>query len=83
MFRLHGDEALFQDEALFTDRHKGNIFEDRWLDLTVRHMGGKVAPPLTECLSLVLNGYNIDGDIQHRRRHRKHSPQFVCVGQIL
>jgi len=58
VFRRYGDEALF------TDSLDVSMFEDRWLDWAVRHMGGKVVElPLTECLSLVLNGYNINGDI--------------------
>ena len=61
VFRRFGDEALFRDEALFTDRHDESVFEDSWLDLAVRHMGGKVGAPITECLSLVMNGCNKDG----------------------
>uniref|UniRef100_A0A7S1AC73 Uncharacterized protein n=1 Tax=Noctiluca scintillans TaxID=2966 RepID=A0A7S1AC73_NOCSC len=61
VFRRYGDDALFQDTL---NVRPDSIFDDRWVTFAVEHMGGKVVRlPTTECLSLVLNGYNVQGDI--------------------
>ena len=40
--------------------NEDSIFDDRCLEYTVKHMGGEVVQlPPTECMSLVLNGYNV------------------------
>jgi len=56
VFRRHGEKALFDDT--FNVR-PDSMYDDRWLHYAVVHMGGVVERlPTTECLSLVLNGYN-------------------------
>jgi hypothetical protein len=57
VFRQNGPLSLFQDTL---DIDESSIFDDKWLDYAVHHMNAEVVQlPTTECLSLVLNGYNV------------------------
>jgi len=57
VFRKYGPGALFNDTL---NVNEDSIFDDRWLEYAVKHMGGEVVElPPTECTSLVLNGYNV------------------------
>jgi len=61
VFRRYGELALFQDTL---NVRPDSIYDDRWVHFAIEHMGGKVVRlPTTECLSLVLNGYNVDEEL--------------------
>jgi len=58
VFRRYGRGALFNQTL---NVREDSMFDDKWLDYAVKHMGGNVIVlPNTECISLVLNGYNVN-----------------------